>query len=82
MKWFIIYSVDSSCIIIYNCIGLFLESNGGVIMEKIKVSVIIPVYNSEKYLRECLDSVVNQTLKEIEIICVDDGSADKSPDIL
>lgn len=82
MKWFIIYSVDSSCIIIYNCIGLFLESNGGVIMEKIKVSVIIPVYNSEKYLRECLDSVVNQTLKEIEIICVDDGSADKSLDIL
>lgn len=51
-------------------------------MEKIKVSVIIPVYNSEKYLRECLDSVVNQTLKEIEIICVDDGSADKSLDIL
>ena len=41
MKWFIIYSVDSSCIIIYNCIGLFLESNGGVIMEKIKVSFII-----------------------------------------
>ena len=47
-----------------------------------KVSVIIPVYNVEKYLRECLDSVINQTLKDIEIICVDDGSTDKSPDIL
>ena len=47
-----------------------------------KVSVIIPVYNVEKYLRECLDSVCNQTLKEIEIICVDDGSTDSSLEIL
>ncbi len=47
-----------------------------------KVSVIIPVYNVEKYLRECLDSVVNQTLKDIEIICVDDGSTDDSGAIL
>ena len=47
-----------------------------------KVSVIIPVYNTEKYLRECLDSVVNQTLKDIEIICVDDGSTDNSLAIL
>ena len=47
-----------------------------------KVSVIIPVYNTEEYLRECLDSVVNQTLKEIEIICVDDGSTDSSLEIL
>lgn len=47
-----------------------------------KVSVIIPVYNTEKYLRECLDSVVNQTLKEIEIICIDDGSTDSSLEIL
>ena len=47
-----------------------------------KVSVIIPVYNVEEYLRECLDSVINQTLKEIEIICVDDGSTDSSLEIL
>ena len=43
-----------------------------------KVSVIIPIYNVEKYLRECLDSVINQTLKDIEIICVNDGSTDGS----
>ena len=47
-----------------------------------KISVIIPVYNVEKYLDECLDSVENQTLKDIEIICVDDGSTDNSPEIL
>lgn len=49
---------------------------------KIKVSVLIPVYKVEKYLRECMDSVVNQTLKEIEIICVDDGSPDNCGKIL
>lgn len=47
-----------------------------------KVSVVIPVYNVEKYLRQCMDSVVNQTLKEIEIIAVDDGSTDSSGAIL
>ena len=46
------------------------------------LSVIIPVYNVEDYLNECLDSVINQTLEDIEIICIDDGSTDNSPDIL
>jgi glycosyltransferase involved in cell wall biosynthesis len=47
-----------------------------------KVTFVIPVYNVEKYLRECLDSVVNQTLQEIQIICVNDGSTDGSLAIL
>lgn len=42
------------------------------------ISVLIPVYNVEKYLEECLDSVVGQTLKDIEIVCIDDGSTDGS----
>ena len=50
-------------------------------MKPPKVSVIIPVYNVEAYLPKCLDSVINQTLKEIEIIVVNDGSKDKSLDI-
>src|SRR5574344_601033 len=47
-----------------------------------KVSVIITIYNVEKFLRQCLDSVVNQTLKDIEIICINDGSVDNSLKIL
>lgn len=51
-------------------------------MARPKVSVVVPIYNVEKYLRQCLDSIVNQTLKDIEIICVDDGSTDSSPEII
>ena len=50
--------------------------------ENIKVSVILPVYNGETYLSECLDAILGQTLKEIEVICVNDGSTDRSPEIL
>lgn len=48
----------------------------------IKVSIIVPVYNVERYLAICLDSLISQTLKDIEIICVNDGSTDNSPNIL
>lgn len=47
--------------------------------EDIKISVIIPVYNVEKYLRQCVDSIINQTYKNIEIILIDDGSTDSCP---
>ena len=47
-----------------------------------EISVIVPVYNTEKFLRRCLDSLINQTFKDLEIICVNDGSADGSGDIL
>ena len=47
-----------------------------------KISVVVPVFNMERYLRAALDSALAQTLREIEIICVDDGSTDESPAIL
>lgn len=49
---------------------------------KPKISIIIPVYNVEKYLEQCLKSVINQTFKDIEIICINDGSTDNSLEIL
>lgn len=51
-------------------------------MSQYKLSIIAAVYNLEKYLPRCLDSLVNQTLQEIEIICVDDGSTDSAPQII
>ena len=44
----------------------------------VKVSIIIPIYNTETYIEKCLNSLVNQTLRDIEIICVNDGSTDNS----
>ena len=51
-------------------------------MENPSLSIIIPIYNTEKYLKQCLDSVVSQTIDDIEILCVDDGSTDGSNKIL
>ncbi len=50
-------------------------------MEKLSVSIVIPVYNSEKYLKQCLDSIVGQSYKNFQIVLVDDGSTDRSGDI-
>lgn len=47
-----------------------------------KVSIVVPIYNVERYLRQCLDSIANQTLEDIEVICVNDGSKDSSLDII
>ena len=63
--------------IIYN---LIISTSFHIIYPRI--SIIIPIYNVNKYLRECLDSIINQTLKTIEIICVNDGSTDNSLEII
>lgn len=62
---------------VYGC--LFLDNKRNTMP---KVSVIIPCYNVEQYIAECLDSVINQTFKDLEIICVEDCSTDKTKDIL
>ena len=51
-------------------------------MDNPKVSIIVPVYNVESYLAQCLDSLIEQTLSDIEILCLDDGSTDSSPELL
>ena len=51
-------------------------------MNTIKLSIVVAVYNLEKYLPRCLDALVNQTLEDIEILCVDDGSTDSAPQII
>ena len=50
--------------------------------KKPKITIIVPVYNVENYLPKCLDSLINQTIKDLEIICINDGSTDKSLNIL
>lgn len=47
-----------------------------------KISVIVPCYNQEKYIKECLDSLVSQTFKDYEVIVIDDGSTDDSAEIV
>ena len=49
---------------------------------KIEISIIVPIYNSEKYLKKCIDSLINQTMKNIEIILINDGSTDNSEKII
>lgn len=59
-----------------------INKEGNVQLNRVDVSIIIPVYNVQEYLSECLDSVLNQTIKNTEIIVVNDGSTDNSPQIL
>lgn len=59
-----------------------INKNIADIVDSPKISVIVPVYNTEKFISRCLDSLINQSLKNIEIICVDDGSTDNSLEIL
>ncbi|MBE6449510.1 MAG: glycosyltransferase [Alphaproteobacteria bacterium] len=51
-------------------------------MIDVEISVVIPVYNTGKFLAECLDSVLSQTFQNLEVICVNDGSTDNSEEIL
>ena len=51
-------------------------------MKEVKLSIIVPLYNTEKYIRRCLESIQAQTLQELEILVVDDGSTDRSPAIV
>ena len=48
----------------------------------VKISIIVPCYNTKLYIEQCMRSLMQQTLKDIEIICIDDGSSDNSLDIL
>lgn len=67
----------------------YLDCTNGILEHAVKtactnpkISIIVPVYNTEKYLPRCIESLIRQTLKEIEIILVDDGSTDSCPDII
>ena len=63
-------------------VRLIAQRKGVVIDMAPKLSVVVPVYNVENYLSKCLDSILKQTLEDIEIICVNDGSTDGSANIL
>lgn len=52
------------------------------VINKVELSVIVTVYNAENYLKECLDSILKQTIQNIEIVCVNDGSTDNSKNII
>ena len=74
--------------IIFVFLSFFLHHNENYFNDYFKyllniktMSIIIPVYNTEYYLTNCLNSVINQTLKNIEIICINDGSTDNSSKI-
>lgn len=71
-------------VVLISSVSIFgiIKAKQSIKENTIKVSIIIPVYNVENYIRSCMDSVVNQTLKDIEIICIDDGSPDNSGKIV
>ena len=51
-------------------------------VNKKDISIIVPIYNAEKYLNKCIDSIINQSKKELEIILINDGSTDGTGDVL
>ena len=80
-------NLHNKCILIFLSLFLnyftdYLKRFINLLLDIKKISVIIPIYNTEKYLEECLKSVINQSLKNIEIICINDGSTDNSKNII
>ena len=51
-------------------------------MSKVDISIVVPIYNAEKYIKKCVDSLLNQTKEEIELILVNDGSTDSTEEII
>lgn len=60
----------------------YIMTKGAEMMDRALISIIVPIYNSEKYLKQCLDSLLQQSYTNIEIICIDDGSKDCSSEIV
>ena len=69
-------------IVIYTIAFTILKAYGILFQMAGTVSILVAVYNTEKYLRECLDSLINQTYTDLQIICIDDASTDGSLAIL